>query len=510
MEVFSSPIIEINNKVNPDITFDFLQENEEFGILDLKANKSPVTTADTLFLFTIDITGSMNERVNRSSTKLAIVKHAFMSMTQYLSTVDAPIYLRIHCFNSKVTVLMDTISIKNKEGLATLYDKINSLFADYSTDIGLALTEATKYMDEYTEENPSHQICHVFMTDGNATTGITQDSALCDLVSDRHASIFIGFGNDHNIRLMKQMTNRPKSFYQYINDMEDTAIIYGESIHQYLYPAVRNVEIKFTGCLVYDWKNNVWTDCIKESIISSEASKIYQVKKVRGDSSYATIYGIPYWSTTNEPECIDVVNELPKLINCETNLENVVDLTKYMMRQKTQELLFDAKSTEDRTDIFNIKKKLRTLFNLLRKYMKDSDMLEDGFMKQLCDDVCITYRNIGTNTGNMFIMARYTSQGRQQAYAPTPRSSSRSRPDSPEPPAPRTGLQRSLTSSIRSFPAMDDNVFDGLPVVENQNMDAPEISDSEIDTYVITGNTTSCYANDATLNTMSQMTQHYP
>ena len=509
MEAFSSPIIEFNNKVSPDITFDFLHENEEFGILDLKANIAPVTTTDTLFLFTIDVTGSMNERVNKASTKLAIVKHAFMSMTQYLSTIDAPIYIRIHCFNTNVTALMDTISVKNKEDLATLYDKINSLFADYATDIGLALKEATTYMDAYAEENPGHQICHVFMTDGNATTGITNNSDLCALVSDRHPSIFIGFGNDHNINLMKDMTNRPKSFYQYINDMEDTAIIYGESIHQYLYPAVRNVEIKFTDCLVYDWKNNVWTDCIKESIISSEASKIYHVKKTRGNSPYATIHGTPYWSTTNEQEDIDIIYELPKLLSYETNEENVVDLTKYMLRQKTQELLFAAKSVKNRTDVISIKNKLRSLFNQLRKYMKDSDMIEDGFLKQLCDDVCITYRNIGSDAGNMFIMARYTSQGRQQTYSATPRSAA-SQPDYTEPGAPRPGLMRTTTGNIQRFPAMDDTVFDNFPVVENQNMDAAEMSDSEIETYVISGNTTSCYANDATLRTMTQMTQPYP
>ena len=510
MEAFSSPIIEFNNKVNPDITFNFLQENEEFGILDLKARMAPVTTTPTLFLFSIDTTGSMNEQVNRKSTKLDIVKHAFKSMTQYLSTIDAPIYVRIHCFNTQVNVIMDTISIKNKEDMATLYDKINELIADFSTDIGLALTEATKYMDKYAEKNPCHQICHVFMTDGIATTGIIKDNDLCALVSDRHPSIFIGFGDDHNINLMKDMTNRPKSFYQYINDMEDTAIIYGESIHQYLYPVAHNVEIKFTDCLVYDWKNNVWTECIKEHIISSEASKIYHLKKTKGNSPYATIDGTPYWSTTKEQETINIVNELPKLLCLTTNVENVVDLTKYMLRQKTQELLFDAKSAKIRTDIITIKKKLLHLFKELRKYMDTSMILEDGFLKQLCDDVCITYRSIGCDAGNMFIMARYTSQGRQQTYSATPRSSLGTTPDYPQFGSPRPGLIRTTTGNIQRFPVMEETLFDNLPVVENQNVDAAEMSDSEIDTYVISGNTTSCYANDSTLRTMTQMTQEYP
>jgi hypothetical protein len=68
-------------------------------------------------------------------------------------------------------------------------------------------------------------------------------------------------------------------------------------------------------------------------------------------------------------------------------------------------------------------------------------------------------------------------------------------------------LKRSITGTIHRFPPMDEyDEFQGVPVVENQNDNEDEILTSEIDTYVITGNNTSCYANNSTLNTMSQMT----
>jgi hypothetical protein len=521
MEVFNNAIIEINNKHNPVISFDFLGENEEFGILNIKANKAPITTSNTLFLFTIDITGSMNERTTGRITKLDIVKQTFKSMLNYLSTIDAPIYIRLHCFNTEVSVIMETILIKNKEDLTTLYNKIDGLFADNSTNIEAALKGATEYMDKYSEENPSHQICHVFMTDGYATIGITNENSLCQLVSDKYSGIFIGFGKDHNIQLMKKMTNKSNAVYQFINDMEDTSLIYGETIHQYLYPAARNIEIQFTDCLVYDWKNNVWTDKLIEGIISSEANKIYHIKKTSDAAAYASVYGVPHWAGTNESLLLDIVHILPKLINFDTNTENIVDLTNYMFRQKTMELLFDANVIDNPTEFENLRNKIRSLFNEIRQYMREESILDDGFMNQLCDDLCITYRNIGTNTGNMFILARHTSQGRQQTYSATPKSCrsdqetevySQSPFDLPVPSTPRPRmLKRSITGTIHRFPPMDEyDEFQGVPVVENQNDNEDEIVTSEIDTYVITGNNTSCYANNSTLNTMSQMTQVDP
>jgi Mg-chelatase subunit ChlD len=239
MEVFASSFIDINNVYEPEIQFDFLHENEQFGILELKTIETPITTIETLFLFSIDITGSMNEKAYGKTKKIDIVKQTFKSMIQYLSKVDAPISIRLHCFNTEVKNLLDTISIQDKENINRLYSVIDEIYADGSTNIELALNEATSYLDEYHTTNPTHQICHIFMTDGHATTGITNNDELCNLVSDTYSAVFIGFGRDHNLQLMKKMTSKVNTTYQFINDMEDTSMIYGEAIHPYLYPAVK-------------------------------------------------------------------------------------------------------------------------------------------------------------------------------------------------------------------------------------------------------------------------------
>jgi hypothetical protein len=515
MELFSNSFIEINNSVYPDIKFEFLNEDEEFGILEVKTSESPITTTETLFLFSLDVTASMNETAYGNTTKLDIVKQTFKSMIQYLTKIDAPVFIRLHCFNTEVTVLLETINIKDKEKVKSLYLLFDELYADNATNIEIALKEATTYLDKYKSENPTHQICHIFMTDGYATSGNTNNNELYKLVSDEHNAIFVGFGKDHNISLLKKLTSKNNTIYQFINDMEDTSMIYGESIHSYLYPVVKDVELEVVDGFIYDWKNNEWTTSIKEGILSSNSKKIYNIKKDDYDNIKVNIYGIPYNSTTNEKILIETVTEVPDLIDENTNEIFPVDLTKYMLRQKTQILLFEAKSEMNGiVEIISIKKKIKALFDDIRSFMNKRDMMKDKFMIQLCDDLSITYKNIGTNTGNMFILSRYTSQGRQQTYSATPKMVN----TNPQIPSFDEELnnfnmhmpfQRSIADgSIYRFPVMDENDFNSqYAVVENQNNEDETsiLSSGEIENYIISGRSISCYSNDDTLNTITQI-----
>jgi hypothetical protein len=245
---------------------------------------------------------------------------------------------------------------------------------------------------------------------------------------------------------------------------------------------------------------------------------MYHIKKDQNDVVDVNIYGISYLSSTNERELIENLGELPKLIHFETGEEYPVNHIRYMLRQTTQELLFKAKSVNDRRGILALRNNIRTLFDVIRSYMKKNDFEADNFMIQLCDDLCITYKNIGTNTGNMFILSRYTSQGRQQTYSATPRNPNAAYSvfdvdddnDITLPPSVLSPvLARSATSTFQQFPVIDeDDNMDNYPVVENRNKDEDEMSVSEIDTYVISGNNMSCFANDATITTMSQMSQY--
>jgi hypothetical protein len=63
-----------------------------------------------------------------------------------------------------------------------------------------------------------------------------------------------------------------------------------------------------------------------------------------------------------------------------------------------------------------LKQTLYDFFHELKKYMKDNNLNEDKFLKNLCDDIYISYRTMGSQYGEMYTTSRQTSQGNQRCY----------------------------------------------------------------------------------------------
>jgi hypothetical protein len=109
-------------------------------------------------------------------------------------------------------------------------------------------------------------------------------------------------------------------------------------------------------------------------------------------------------------------------------------ISDYKFRQRTQELLYDARKLSTNSNIFKLNeyfsgqfdemidakpelhRKLKNFHGILTKYMIDNDRVNDAFLKNLSDDIYIANKTLGTKWGNMYTAARQTSQGRQQSY----------------------------------------------------------------------------------------------
>ena len=195
-----------------------------------------------------------------------------------------------------------------------------------------------------------------------------------------------------------------------------------------------NARLEIIDGMLYDWKTNKWVDKIETDIIVSECEKIYHFKTKDKHDVELTLYGInaslPDDDTILSNDFIDFINSneivlldkttlVPDLIDLNTGIVENSDLTKYMFRQRIQELLYIGKSIItgfdcNKTDDF--KKTLKNTFKIMRKFMKENDLLDDNFMKMLCDDICILYKSLGSSLGYMYTAARSTSQGRQTSY----------------------------------------------------------------------------------------------
>ena len=95
------------------------------------------------------------------------------------------------------------------------------------------------------------------------------------------------------------------------------------------------------------------------------------------------------------------------------------------------------------TNIKNLKNQMRELIKNIEEYKKQFNILEDKFIKNLCLDIAICYKTLGTELGHMYSCSRQTSQGSQRIHSVrTPRKN-----------------KYSLTPN---FDSDDDSVFTGL------------------------------------------------
>ena len=89
---------------------------------------------------------------------------------------------------------------------------------------------------------------------------------------------------------------------------------------------------------------------------------------------------------------------------------NIEDLTKYMFRQKVQELIYMAKKTDD---TYAFKKILKEFFLSMKVYVETNQLNDDIFWKVLLDDIYIVYKTMGKSYAHMYTTTRQVSQGRE-------------------------------------------------------------------------------------------------
>ena len=416
-----------NNEYNRPVIKYPNYETSSFGVLNIKIKKTKKTNLPTCFVFTIDRTGSMGELCGNSRiTRMDYIKQTFKSMMNYFSHQETPIIIRAHAFNDNVDILVDNITI-TPENVNSIIEKIRLLEPDGSTNIGNAITKANEAIAKYRIDNPTHQICHIFMTDGEPTTGEHRADSLSELVNETFTNIFIGAGFGHNAHILRKLSEKKNGEYLFLDNMENATLVYSEPVHRFLYPGLKDIRLEVENGRIYDWKTNKWVSVLEEPDLVSEVDKYYHLVSDNTKELEVSIYGIEVGiavDSSNEvaldliSKLLEIVEPIPDLINIDTNI--VVepnDLSKYMFKQLTQELLYKAKSNDyDTTDIYYFKKLLKRVFKIMRNYMRNKDLLDDPFMKQLCNDISIIYSTIGKSSGIMFAMSRSCSQGRQQSY----------------------------------------------------------------------------------------------
>ena len=406
-----------------------------FGILKLKAISAPMSQEQHEFIFMVDRSGSMSDMCSDGREKIQHILHTLKNMIIYFKdNKNANVYVNIFAFDDIIEEIV-TRTVINEENIDTIIAKINKITPIASTDIEKALISIKTTIDKIRLKNPTRNICNIFMTDGEATSGNCNYNYLSTLIDTQITNAFIGFGIEHDVVLLNSLAKNDKSSYYFIDKLENSGIVYGEILHGILYKILSNISIETTNCLIYDYKNNVWCNSLKVEDIVSESNKVYHIIS----------------STPND--CNVLLKAQAKAGENITQYEFSIfnekmsaDLSKNVFRQRTLQLLykinkFIGKKNYKRPDLSRfigfenntgndnqfymmseqnkLKTEMKNFMNEMKKYMTDNNLNDDGFMKNLCDDIYISYRTFDTKFGEMYNTARQTSQGNQRYYTVT-------------------------------------------------------------------------------------------
>jgi hypothetical protein len=456
----------------------FSNPDERFGKLSITLSKTKKNEKPLYIQCTIDNSDSMSDKTNGHS-RLDYVKRTLVKMFEFLvETIETEIWVHVDSFSSNFSTLIDNVLL-TKANIEQLTQTVMSLKTIDTTNIELALNSSDKIMTSTIQSNPKFNAIHLFLTDGDATVGSMSVDTLVKLVNTEYTNVFIGYGAQHNSELLSKCANKTlQNKYLFVDNFENTGVVYGEIIHTLLYSAVKDVSITMSpDALIYDADKNQWVQTLMVPSLLSEKEHMYHVKSCSPETVIATlegtiqnqldddglmIDGCPILiEITGENEILCSTHKFPNLID-DDNVICPVNLSKYIFRQKTMELLYESsKINKNPESIVKIKKDLKNFFKQMRLYMEQNDLSEDTFMKILCEDIHLSYLTIGTDEGCMLSESRNTSHCQQTLY----RSGSES-------------CRRPL-SNIRRQNAVSNHIQRSYSIQQYDNEEGDECEDDE-------------------------------
>ena len=395
--LFQTPFYKTNN-MNAKIIFDAYNLTEaKPGIYEIVLPAAEPSNAPQNIHIMIDVSGSMDERCQDRNTKLDQIKYVTKNIIRFLAANCPNISLSVSAFNTSVSKIISSVII-TAENQAEMLAEIEKMYACDSTNIEEALKALHTNNSQSLRFDTSAIRHNILMTDGDANEGETRSDLLADLVDIGASNTFIGFGLDHNPRMFTTLSNTRNSSYYFIDQIEKAGVAYGEILHGIVNRVYKCARLVVENGEIYDWKTDAWTTELYIGALAADATKKYHIR-------------------SEQPTSIVVRFMDDQTQVCETGFQdNYQDLAQMNYRLRTLKMLYRASNVDEdnRQLVRDLKKGLKSLFDEMTEYMKT---LEDKvLMKNLCDDIVVVHRTIGTKYGHMYSCARQCSQGTERIH----------------------------------------------------------------------------------------------
>ena len=397
---------------------DILGFSEKFGVLRVKLADTPMTTQPQFLYFKKDMSGSMQDMCSDGRSKMQHSNHTTNNILRLAADTDAEIWVQVDAFDDKVDRIIPAQRV-TKDNLSQLVALVSAIMPRNSTDLELALNDSKEQIAKFKEQHPEFVITQIFTTDGQATKGSQNNSTLAECVDPSYSNIFIGLGLDHSADTLNALSSRKHGAYYFIDKIENGGLVFGEVIHSILYKALTDVTLTVENAEIYDYRVNQWSSTLEIDSLNGEAEKTYHLRRAHDVSPFdvevkisGTSSTLPYATT---------VFCMPTLIDEQgIDVEPRLDLSKYIFRQRTQELLYEAKckaTQGEHNKIRDLKTKMRDFLAQMKAYTeKRPELATDSTFQTLNDDLVIVIRTLGTHHQMMYTSARANSNGRECSY----------------------------------------------------------------------------------------------
>ena len=474
-----------------------------------------------VFIKTVETEPNLTIRI-----AICVFSHSAKNLFHMVTDVSGAIVCDEHGF---ITI--------NSENIQSVFKKIDTIDPWGLTNIEKSLKYTQISLEDYHAANPIHRLIHIQFTDGVATVGKKSYQELIEYTDPTYKHIFIGIGDFHDSYLLTNLSqNLCLGEYRFIDQLENSGMICGEILYDILHPfKFPNNPVQIVtnhGVKIYDWRINQWTTCLNLPAFSGNRSKDFHLcfmdetcgcgirSRVEDNHAYSegrlccfaiawspeeyeNVYeksNIHIYSTLLDIRSnvgagtssilLDTAHVLPSLIDSD-NTPVLTDLTPFILRQYTQEYLYEAVQYELslRSDIIvlqretnfihntndysiNIRKKLEKFLKVLETYQ--SNMISETdyhFIQVLKDDIIVTLKNMDTQFGFMYTNSRQTSQGNQYSYVPTGERDEQFMDNEGTNPS----LERNISTNINR------DIFNMMTQVQDTDMDIvlTEISEEE-------------------------------
>jgi hypothetical protein len=382
----------------------FEVEEKKFGTMNILMKEIELSKIPWFIFFSNDISGSMSSLCeNNKNSKMEHSNHTIRNILTLFSKYsnDVEIWVQVDAFDDQIDKIIPAQRV-TEDNIDFLLSSVNKMRPRNSTNIELAMNNANGVITKFQEENENFNVAHIFTTDGNATVGIQNIKSLSELVNKSFVNIFIGFGLDHSMETLNSLANYVGGRYYFIDDIENGGLVYGEILHSLLYKCFENIKIDIQNGEIYDYMKGTWESTLHIDSLYSHANKTFHI-----NSSDPNLIEISLTGTNNNSESKGV--DISFIVDIEEDKE-CIDLSKYIFKQKLQELMFKYSNK----NYISVIQSFKNLYENLEVYMEDYK--DDEFLIKLHDDIVVIISSSNTMYGEMFCNALKHSNAKEQVY----------------------------------------------------------------------------------------------